>query len=439
MAISELITLGDGQSFRRRGMVTRRKLQIVGFSSESFIRFKGEADLPSWWSAYLHGVRAQSSEPQERILRTMDLFAGVGGLALGFRQASDETGFKTESIVAVDQDKGALSVYQKNHQTALPLSDSVSMMVNHQLMGSGDNASFFGKPTVIPKFRHLIGSIDVILAGPPCQGHSNLNNHSRRDDERNELYLTVPAMAVALDVPMVIIENVPGVVHDHRSVVSTTISLLVRAGYRVTHGVLAADDMGWPQTRKRFFLIASKTHTPIPIDSVSKALSVDQPLSVSWAIDQVSSLCDGSFLDFRSELSAENLRRVKYLFENGIHDLPIKERPDCHKGGTTYKSVYGRMYGDKPAPTITGGFLSPGRGRFTHPHEPRPLLPREAAAIQGFPSTYDFCPIEVSEPAKTDLAKWIGNAVPMPLGFAASLSLLLPLRLPPSRTGGLQN
>ena len=55
------------------------------------------------------------------------------------------------------------------------------------------------------RLEHLAGSIDVVLAGPPCQGHSNLNNHTRRSDRRNELYLTVPAFAVAVDAAMVVI------------------------------------------------------------------------------------------------------------------------------------------------------------------------------------------------------------------------------------------
>ena len=75
-------------------------------------------------------------------------------------------------------------------------------------------------------WRALVGDADVLLAGPPWQGHSNLNNHSRRTDERNELYLTVPATAIALDIPLVIIENVPAVVHDRLGVVAATTELL---------------------------------------------------------------------------------------------------------------------------------------------------------------------------------------------------------------------
>lgn len=387
----------------------------------------GPSELAAWWLAYLSGSRPKAVKANPRLLRSVDLFSGAGGLALGWRQAADECGFATKSVIAVDHDPNALAVYRRNHQTDITLSESVSMLVDYQIHGSGDDATFFSTPTAAKKLAHLKDSIDVVLAGPPCQGHSNLNNHSRRDDDRNELYLTVPAMAVALNIPMVIIENVPGVVHDHRSVVSTTIALLKASGYSITCGILAAADMGWPQTRKRFFVVATKGHSPINLDSVGASLSVEHPLSVSWAIDGLSPRDSDSHLDIRPSISAENQRRIDYLFSNGLYELPNSERPECHQEGTTYKSVYGRMRADKPAPTLTAGFLSPGRGRFTHPTEPRSLTPREAARIQAFPETFDFRLGDGGEPNRTDLARWIGNAVPMPLGYAAGISALLPL------------
>src|SRR5690606_30968289 len=108
--------------------------------------------------------------------------------------------------------------------------------------------------------------------------------------------------------------------------------------------------------------------------------------------------------------------------ENQAHELDLSERPESHRNGTTYMSVYGRMYKDEPAPTITTGFMSPGRGRFVHPTRPRVLTAREAARLQGFPDTYRFVVDSGSPPGRTLLAKWIGDAVPMPLGFAAAFS-----------------
>ena len=75
------------------------------------------------------------------------------------------------------------------------------------------------------------------------------------------------------------------------------------------------------------------------------------------------------------ELSDANRRRIDWLFDNDAHDLPLSERPDCHRDGTTYNAVYGRLYPDRPAPTITTGFLTPGRGRYIHPTRRRVLTP----------------------------------------------------------------
>ena len=65
-----------------------------------------------------------------------------------------------------------------------------------------------------------MGGCDILVMGPPCQGHSNLNNHSRRNDPRNNLYLSVAAYAALLKPKYIAIENVQTVVHDKASVVS---------------------------------------------------------------------------------------------------------------------------------------------------------------------------------------------------------------------------
>ena len=94
--------------------------------------------------------------------------------------------------------------------------------------------------------------------------------------------------------------------------------------------------------------------------------------------------------DLPSRLSPENEQRVKYLIENDVWELPDEERPVCHQDGNhTYGSIYGRIYANQPSQTITTGFLSPGRGRFTHPTRARGLTPHEGARLQGFPDDFD--------------------------------------------------
>jgi len=357
-------------------------------------------------------------------VRTVDLFSSVGGLTLGFELAASRLAIAACPGAAVDVDPGALAVHARNFGTAAVIRESVSLVVDYVPHGRGSGASFAYAPEVLhPELQSLTGRADVVLAGPPCQGHSNLNNHTRRDDPRNELYLTVPAVAVALGAPIVIIENVPEVTRDRSSVVQTAIALLEGDGYTIESGVIRAVDLGWPQTRRRYFLVATKGWRPRPLADV--VAQERQP--VGGVGDLIGDLIDrepNSFMDTTPELSPENSERIRLLFEEDLHDLPNHARPDCHKDGTTYGATYGRMHWDKPAPTITTGFSTPGRGRFVHPTRQRVLTPREAARIQGFPDWFTFDAAD-APPTRADLAKWIGNAVPAPLGFVAGMSALL--------------
>lgn len=345
-------------------------------------------------------------------------------MALGFNQACAELGLTSQSLAAVDQDAEAVEVYRRNHRTTLATTESVSSLIDYQIRGSREQARFHFPPELLrAEWQDLVGRVDVVLAGPPCQGHSNLNNQSRRTDRRNDLYLTVPAIAVALNAPAVIIENVPAVVHDRLGVVEATTALLREAGYHVSKGVLNAAEMGWPQNRSRFFLVARRHDPPLDIEQLRVGLA-DDPRAVQWALDGLEDLDSDHFMQAQAEFSEENRRRIDWLFDNDAYDLSLSERPECHQQGTTYKAVYGRLHPDKPAPTITTGFMTPGRGRYVHPTRRRVLTPREAARLQGFPDTYDFQPCPPDIPSKAKLAKWIGDAVPMPLGFAASLAAL---------------
>jgi DNA (cytosine-5)-methyltransferase 1 len=103
--------------------------------------------------------------------------------------------------------------------------------------------------------------------------------------------------------------------------------------------------------------------------------------------------------------------------------LPNALRPNCHRDGHTYPSVYGRLHWDRQSPTITTGFMSPGRGRYIHPSEQRVITAHEAARIQGYPDTFQFS-ANGTPPSKKQLSKWIGDAVPAWLGYVAVMTAL---------------
>jgi DNA (cytosine-5)-methyltransferase 1 len=420
--------------FERTGSQLSRITEIDDRSYISSIKLNGapdqSSDLGNWWYSYLRGIQPDAKS-QNRKLRVAELFCGSGGLAQGVKQFCMEVGIGFESVAVADIDEHAVAVYKANHKTPQQLvragpDGDLRRLIEYELYGIAETARFQVPPSLKDSDWDSLGEeggVDLLLAGPPCQGHSNLNNHTRRDDRRNLRYLDVPAVALALECKTVIIENVPAVQWDKNCVVDTARTLFEDAGYNVEVGVLQAASFGWPQSRSRFFMIASKEVDPLPLEKTAEILAVrESSLDLWWAISEFEDAEEDQHMFRQAKRTPENNKRIDYLFAKEIYDLPDDQRPPCHsKKPHTYPSVYGRLKKDKQAPTITTGFLTTGRGRYIHPTRPRTLNPREAARLQGFPDDYVFDP--GGEPPLTNrLLKWIGDAVPMPLGYAAALS-----------------
>lgn len=391
----------------------------------------------AWWQSFLRGAKTKPENANIPCgsIRTVDAFCGCGGLSLGASEAAKAVGRRFESVAAIDVDGGALEVHHANFDTKHTLHGSASGLVDFHVSGSHASSRFAYEPEVLnPILASEIGKVDLFLAGPPCQGYSNLNNKTRREDPRNLLYLTAIALAVGLRSRMIVIENVREVVNDKSDVVASAKALLQSSGYAfVDSGVLAAHELGGAQTRQRFFLIASLDNVPkgrLTLESIAADLR-REPNTVGWAIgDLVGSAGQYSnkgVMDSVPALSQENRERIDYLFKHDQYDLPNEVRPDCHKNGHTYPSVYGRMRWDEPAQTITTGFLTPGRGRYIHPKLPRVITPHEAARIQAFPDAFRFV-VNGTEPSRNMIVKWIGDAVPALLGYAAVLPLVASLK-----------
>jgi DNA (cytosine-5)-methyltransferase 1 len=159
---------------------------------------------------------------------------------------------------------------------------------------------------------------------------------------------------------------------------------------------------------------------PVPLNLIEMLLT-GPVVTVDDMIRDLSDVYGSGVFDTSATHSAENRRRIAYLFDRGVYDLPDSQRPDCHRlHPHSYKAVYGRMRGDQPSPTITSGFGSTGQGRFVHPHEARTLTPHEAARLQGFPDWFTFGACN----RRRALQEMIGNAVPAQLGYLATLAAL---------------
>ena len=419
------------------GRVVRTLKAATGFRSSGVdnLADAGMSAAAAWWQSFLRGGKVYLDLDSTELppIRSVDAFCGCGGLTLGAAQSAIAIGRRLESVAAIDVDGDGLAVHHANFGTKLLLHTNASNLVDWHVSGEGTNARFAYEPEILDEgLAAEVGKIDIFLAGPPCQGHSNLNNKTRREDPRNLLYITAVALGVGLRAKSIVMENVPEVVNDKSDVVNTAKALLKASGYEwIDSGILATDHLGGAQTRKRYFLIASRvvvSESDVHITDVARGLK-QEPRPLSWAIgDLLRDAVDATgttIMDTTPAMSAENVSRIKHLFEYDLHDLPNTERPDSHKNGHTYPSVYGRMYWNKPSQTITTGFLTPGRGRHIHPLRQRVITPHEAARIQTFPDTFNFVVDPAIPPSRTGLTKWIGDAVPPLLGYAATLPLML--------------
>jgi DNA (cytosine-5)-methyltransferase 1 len=343
-------------------------------------------------------------------IRCADLFCGIGGLSVGLEEAAWSLGLEVEHVLAADADAGLLERYGDNFGALHLHSEPIETLVDGEPGAPLTEAE--------RKLEAMAGELDVVLAGPPCQGHSDLNNHTRRDDPRNALMLRVARFAEVCRPRALLIENVPAAQRDKDGVVERTKAHLELLGYEVDSGVQRADEVGVAQRRRRFFLLASLDSAPSLTGSIARRRRPER--SVMWAIGDLGSEGEGAF-ESSAVHSEVNQRRIAHLFDHDLFDLPNCERPACHRDKEhSYTAVYGRMRPDEPAPTITVGFGSTGQGRFVHPHEPRTLTPHEAARVQSFPDWFDFGPLR-----RGQLQKAVGNAVPPKLA-SAMVSGLLP-------------
>lgn len=357
---------------------------------------------------FLHTTARPNYEVGGSKIRVVDLFAGGGGLTLGAAEAARRVGLGTNVVLAVDNDDAAADVYALNFPAANLDRSDVGKLFDGVLGAASTSAE--------RKLAKKIGPVDLLVAGPPCQGHSDLNNHTRRKDPRNALYLRSARAAEVLLPTYVVVENVPAVRHDKGKVVASATAALEAAGYTVASAVLDLIRFGVPQKRRRHILIAvlGKLVDPAALLDMYSPCDSHEQRSVRWAIADLVDRDSSEGPDSPSVPTDTNKKRMQWLIDEGEYDLPNPMRPKCHRDNEdhSYNAMYGRLNWDDPAPTITTGFGSMGQGRFVHPAVARTLTPHEAARLQTLPDFFDLD----TKKGRGAWATVIGNAVPPLLG-----------------------
>lgn len=342
-------------------------------------------------------------------IRIIDLFCGIGGLSHGFYKE------KMKVVAGFDIDETCRYPFEENND-AVFISKDVREVTQNEI-------------------NELFGNADIrILVGcAPCQPFSTYSYKSPDKAKKAEtakwsLLNKFAQLIDAVKPEIVSMENVPGVYKfDKSNVFKNFLNCLTDNKYHFDYKIVNCPDYGIPQRRKRLVLLASRlgkisliqeTHSPKTYLSVRDTIGHLEPLSSGQT-----SLLDP--IHKANKLSEINLRRIKQSKPGGTwkdwdEDLLL----ECHKknSGKSYRSVYGRMTWDDPAPTMTTFCTGLGNGRFGHPSQDRGITLREAALFQTFPQDYKFLP-EGQELRAKILSTHIGNAVPVRLGQVIAQSI----------------
>lgn len=264
----------------------------------------------------------------------------------------------------------------------------------------------------------------ILIGCAPCQPFSAYSQLKGKD-EKWKLLRSFANVVTELKPDVVSMENVPRLAHH--GIFDDFVNELEDVGYYVSHTLARGPDYGVPQLRTRLVLLAS-LHGPIellpPTHPPRRRRTVRQHIARLPPI-AAGQVCPTDCLHQTRGLSPENLRRIRSTPAGGDwRDWPDDLRLECHKreSGKTFRTVYGRMLWDEPAPTITTQCIGIGNGRFGHPDQDRAISLREAALLQTFPRYYKF--VKPRERVNQEaVSRLIGNAVPVRLGRIIARSI----------------
>ena len=343
----------------------------------------------------------------------IDLFAGVGGLSLGFEQA----GF--EVAIANEYDSSIAEAYIKNRNKPNMIVEDITKLSIKETFG---------------KYK---GKIAVCIGGPPCQGYSQKGQRKTINDSRNFLFRYFVDVVKEVEPKYFVMENVPNLLTSENGYFKDElIKLFGSIGYKINAKVLCASDYGVPQNRNRAIVIGKK-------DSEKE---VRMPNGISKKVNIWEAISDLAYLQSgEGEEVSEYLKKTESEYQNSMkqdckelynhkataHSKIVLERlsmipprggkehlPKEHLTKSIYSGTWERMNPDDLSVTITTRFDTPSSGKFTHPYLNRAITVREAARLQSFPDNFIFYG------TKTSQMKQVGNAVPPLLARAIAEAIL---------------
>lgn len=325
--------------------------------------------------------------------KSIELFAGAGGLALGLEMA----GF--EHIGLVEFDKSAAGTLKFNRPKWNVLCEDV------ELVASRDLENEFG----VKKFE-----LDLLSGGSPCQSFSYAGKRLGLEDTRGTMFYHYATFLKKLQPKMFLFENVKGLLtHDKGKTFKTIYDIFEEQGYKVTYSVLNALDYGVAQKRERLIVIGIR-------NDLSENVKFEFPKKHEKKLVLRDILKDVPESEC-AKYSKEKEEIFKLVPPGGYwkdidEDIAKDYMKSCWFMGGGRTGILRRLSLDEPCLTV----LTTPQMKQTercHPTEVRPFSIRENARIQSFPDEWEFVGTVASK------YKQIGNAVPCNLAKEIGISI----------------
>lgn len=378
---------------------------------------KGERSLKNWSpkKTPLNSARYQ----------VIDFFSGCGGMSLGF-SALGLCNNSFDIIGGCDINVAAARTFEENHGAPCIIADIAEISQSEAHIQQ-----------LLSQYPHFDRSRETILIGcAPCQGFSSHRKKSwDKPDPRNSLSVCFAKIVKFIQPICVVMENVPEMLSTkYWEEFAAARDILESSGYIVKQSIYNAAQFGVAQERFRTIVIAMKREFLLPSPVIKNHTDFR---TVRHAIGTLPIVSAGEKilsdpLHFSACHKQSTIATIKAIPLDG-GSRPHGIGPVCLDKIKGFADVYGRLFWDRPAITITHYARNPASGRFVHPEQHRGLTIRECAQLQSFPKGFTFS-------GQSDaIYKQIGEAVPPLLSLAVAAHILVELESGSPTPSELQN
>ncbi len=325
--------------------------------------------------------------------KSIELFAGAGGLALGLEKA----GFETLAFIEFDKDAADTLKVNRPHWNVL-----------------NDDIANISCCNLEELFQLKMGELDLLSGGAPCQSFSYAGKRLGLEDARGTLFYHYAVFLQKLQPKMFLFENVRGLLtHHNGKTYQTIIKIFEDAGYDIQKRILNAWDYGVAQKRERLITIGIRSD----LKEVIK-FSFPAPHEYKPVLRDILKDVPESF----GALYSEYKRKIFELVPPGGYwrdispDIAKEYMKSCWDMGGGRTGILRRLSLDEPSLAV---LTSPSQKQTDrcHPLEARPFTVRENARCQSFPDEWEFCGNISSQ------YKQVGNAVPVNMAFDIAIEI----------------